>query len=49
MSLVEGGVLDTNALKNSIRRINQLGYFKPLEEGKGVDVIFDHGDDKAVP
>jgi outer membrane protein insertion porin family len=38
MNLVEGGIFDTNALKNSVRRINQLGYFKPLEEGKGVDL-----------
>jgi len=44
MSLVEGSVFDTNALKNSLRRINQLGYFKPLEEGKGVDVTFDRGE-----
>ena len=29
--LNEGGVLDTEALKLSIRRINQLGYFKPME------------------
>jgi outer membrane protein insertion porin family len=38
MNLVEDGIFDTNALKNSVRRINQLGYFKPLEEGKGVDL-----------
>jgi outer membrane protein insertion porin family len=38
MNLVEGYNFDTNALKNSIKRINQLGYFKPLEEGKGVDL-----------
>ena len=29
--LLEGGVFNTEALKYSIRRINQLGYFKPLE------------------
>jgi outer membrane protein insertion porin family len=29
--LNEGAVLDTEALKLSIRRINQLGYFKPME------------------
>jgi outer membrane protein insertion porin family len=29
--LNEGGVFDTEALKLSIRRINQLGYFKPME------------------
>jgi outer membrane protein insertion porin family len=38
LNLVEDGVFDTNALKNSVKRINQLGYFKPLEEGKGVDL-----------
>jgi outer membrane protein insertion porin family len=29
--LNEGGVLDTDALRQSVRRLNQLGYFKPLE------------------
>ena len=38
MSLVENGVFNTEALKYSVKRINQLGYFKPLEEGKGTDV-----------
>jgi outer membrane protein insertion porin family len=32
MLLVEGGVFNTQALKNSIRRLNQLGYFKPLDD-----------------
>jgi outer membrane protein insertion porin family len=36
--LVEGGVFNTEALKYSIKRLNQLGYFKPLEEGQGIDV-----------
>ncbi|HET9705828.1 MAG TPA: outer membrane protein assembly factor BamA [Vicinamibacterales bacterium] len=36
--LYEGGVFNTEALKYSIKRLNQLGYFKPLEEGQGVDV-----------
>jgi outer membrane protein insertion porin family len=31
MRLVEGGVFDTEALKYSVRRLNQLGYFKQLE------------------
>lgn len=31
IQLVEGGVFNTEALKYSIRRLNQLGYFKPLE------------------
>ncbi len=29
--LNEGDVFDTEALKNSIRRIDQLGYFRPME------------------
>jgi len=32
MGLVEGGVFNTEALKYSVRRINQLGYFKPLDD-----------------
>jgi outer membrane protein insertion porin family len=36
--LFEGGTFNTEALKYSIKRLNQLGYFKPLEEGQGVDV-----------
>ncbi len=36
--LVEGGVFNTEALKYSVKRLNQLGYFKPLEEGQGIDV-----------
>lgn len=31
MQLVEGGVFNTEALKYSVRRLNQLGYFKQLE------------------
>ena len=36
--LYEGGTFNTESLKYSIKRLNQLGYFKPLEEGQGVDV-----------
>ena len=32
MRLLEGGIFNTEALKESIRRINQLGYFKPIEQ-----------------
>ena len=32
MRLVEGDVFNTEALKFSVRRINQLGYFKQIEE-----------------
>ncbi|MBI4263598.1 MAG: outer membrane protein assembly factor BamA [Acidobacteria bacterium] len=38
MRLVENGVFNTEALKLSIRRINQLGYFKPLEGQDAVKV-----------
>jgi outer membrane protein insertion porin family len=42
MRLVEGGVFNTEALKYSVRRLNQLGYFRNLEEqqpaGGGIDV-----------
>src|SRR6185312_1818770 len=38
MRLVENGVFDTEALKYSVKRLNQLGYFKPLEGGKDVNV-----------
>ena len=31
LRVLEGSVFDTAALKESIRRLNQLGYFKPLE------------------
>jgi outer membrane protein insertion porin family len=37
MQLLEGGVFNRQALKYSIQRINQLGYFKPLE-GSDKDV-----------
>ena len=37
--LVEGGVFNTEALKYSVNRLNQLGYFKPIKGGtKDVDV-----------
>jgi outer membrane protein insertion porin family len=38
LALVEGGVLNTEALKYSVRRLNQLGYFKPLKDEKNVKV-----------
>ena len=31
VQLAEGGVFNTESLKYSVRRLNQLGYFKPLE------------------
>lgn len=44
MRLYENGVFDTEALKFSIKRLNQLGYFKPLE-GPGKDVNIDKSPD----
>src|SRR5262249_35101538 len=38
MRLVEDAPFNTEALKFSIKRLNQLGYFKALEGGKDVDV-----------
>lgn len=35
--LLEEGIFNTEALKYSVRRLNQLGYFKPLE-GEAIDV-----------
>src|SRR6185295_10271645 len=35
--MFEGGIFNTEALKYSVKRINQLGYFKPLE-AEAVDV-----------
>src|SRR5439155_1683204 len=35
MRLYEGMVFNTEALKFSIKRLNQLGYFKPLEGKEG--------------
>jgi len=45
--LLEGGVFNTEALKYSIRRINQLGYFKNLE-GDAIKVDKTPGSDNEV-
>ena len=45
MRLVEGGVFNTEALKYSVRRLNQLGYFKNLE-GNDKDMKVDKTVDK---
>jgi outer membrane protein insertion porin family len=47
MRLVEAGVFNTEALKYSIKRLNQLGYFKALE-GKAIDVQKTPGVDNKV-
>lgn len=38
MRLVEGGVFNMESLKFSVRRLNQLGYFKPLEGDDAVKI-----------
>ena len=38
MRLVEGGVFNMESLKFSVRRLNQLGYFKPLESEDSVKI-----------
>ena len=48
MRLVENGVFNTEALKYSVKRLNQLGYFKPLEGGKDVNVDKTPGADNKV-
>jgi outer membrane protein insertion porin family len=48
MRLYENGVFNTEALKFSIRRLNQLGYFKPLEDQKNITVEKTPGSDSKV-
>jgi outer membrane protein insertion porin family len=38
LNMVENNVFNTEGLKYSIKRLNQLGYFKPLEGGRDVSV-----------
>jgi outer membrane protein insertion porin family len=38
VALLEGGVFNTEALKYTVKRLNQLGYFKPIEDQKGIKV-----------
>ena len=47
LQLVENGVFNTAALQTSIRRLNQLGYFEPLEES-AVDIETVEGSDNKV-
>ena len=46
--LFEGGVFNTEALKYSVKRLNQLGYFKQLEGGKDMSVDKTPGVDNKV-
>ena len=47
LALVEAGVFNTQALKSSIQRLNQLGYFKALD-AEGVKVEKAEGADNKV-
>lgn len=46
--LFEGGVFNTEALKFSIKRLNQLAYFKQLEGGKDLTIDKTPGVDNKV-
>jgi outer membrane protein assembly factor BamA len=46
--LVDGGVFNTDALKYSIKRLNELGYFKPIEGRKDIDISKTPGEDNKV-
>jgi len=48
LRIFEAGVFNTEGLKQSIRRINQLGYFKPLEGNDDVKVEKAAGADNKV-
>ena len=46
--LFEGGVFNTEALKYSVKRLNQLGYFKSLEGNKDLTIDKTPGVDNKV-
>ena len=48
LRLLENGVFNAEALKYSVRRLNQLGYFKPLEDNQAIDVQKTPGTDNKV-
>ena len=48
IGLVERGVFNTEALKYSVRRLNQLGYFEPLEEDNAIQIDKRPGYDNEV-
>ena len=49
LRVYENNVFNSEALKDSVRRLNQLGYFKPLEGKEGeVDVVPTPGQDNKV-
>jgi outer membrane protein insertion porin family len=46
--LLEGGVFNTEALKHSVKRINQLGYFKNIEGNDAIKVEKTPGEKSKV-
>jgi len=48
MRLYENGVFNTEALKYSVKRLNQLGYFKPLEDQKNITIDKTEGAENKV-
>ena len=48
MQLVESGVFNTEALKQSVKHLNQLGYFKALEGNENVQVDKTPGEKNKV-
>ena len=47
LQLAENAVFNTEALKYSVRRLNQLGFFEPLEDG-GINVEKTEGSENEV-
>jgi outer membrane protein insertion porin family len=48
LAISEGGVFNTEALKYSVKRLNQLGYFKPIEAKDGIQVEKTPGTENRV-
>ena len=48
ISLIERNVFNTEALKFSVRRLNQLGYFEPLDEENAIQIEKRPGVDNEV-
>ena len=48
LRLYENSVFNTEALKYSVKRLNQLGYFKPLEDQKNIQIDKTEGADNKV-
>ena len=48
LRVYENSVFNTEALKYSVKRLNQLGYFKPLEDQKNIDIQKTEGADNKV-